>query len=233
VRLSVVSVAVAGVASLLLAVTAAGNTIPTGVPPLVTPFLGSADRVLPVLGAAPPADTFGALRSDVPGDWHHGDDIFAPAGTPVLAAADGLVFSVGWNTLGGWRLWLRDRRGNEYYYAHLSGYSSFGVDGAVVHAGDVLGFVGESGDAEGTPPHLHFEIHPVGLLDIGYDSAVDPTGYLRRWRRVRAVPRAAAGGWATDATGQVTGAVLVRARDISGTSGLVPGSLVKLAGGTR
>ena len=130
-------------------------------------------------------DTFGAFRGNVSGDWHHGDDIFAPVGTPLLAVADGLVFSVGWNSVGGWRLWLRDARGNEFYYAHLSAYSPLAVDGAVVRAGDVLGFVGDTGDAEGTPSHLHFEIHPVALLGRGYDGAVDPTTYLESWRRRR------------------------------------------------
>jgi murein DD-endopeptidase MepM/ murein hydrolase activator NlpD len=187
-RLRLVSAAVPAAAALVLALSASGAS-PRGpsfpaVPPLVTPSLGPGARVLPVLGGSPPVDTFGALRGDVSGDWHHGDDLFAPAGTPVLAAAAGVVFSVGWNRLGGWRLWLEDREGNDYYYAHLSGYSAFGVDGAVVHAGDVLGFVGATGDARGTPPHLHFEIHPAALLDLGYDGAVDPTSYLHRWRRL-------------------------------------------------
>jgi murein DD-endopeptidase MepM/ murein hydrolase activator NlpD len=224
------SVAAAAAGALALVLSASGNSAGPTAPPLVTPPLGPADRVLPVLGAEPPADTFGALRSDVAGDWHHGDDIFASVGTPVLAAADGVVFSVGWNRLGGWRLWLQDREGNDYYYAHLSGYSSFGVDGAVVHAGDVLGFVGDSGDAEGTPPHLHFEVHPAALLDLGYDGAVDPTGYLDRWRRETQVAPAAAGGWTPDRARELTGAVLVQAQDISGASGLAPGSLERRAG---
>ncbi len=46
----------------------------------------------------------------------------------------------------------------------------------------MLGYVGNSGDAELTPPHLHFEIHPAALLGLGYDGAVDPTTYLRSWR---------------------------------------------------
>jgi len=230
--LRLVCVAAAVAAALGLALSAAGDShgVAVAVPPVALPALGPGERVLPVLGAAPPADTFGALRSDVAGDWHHGDDIFAPVGTPVLAAADGVVFSVGWNRLGGWRLWLRDREGNEFYYAHLSGYSSFGVDGALVHAGDVLGFVGETGDAEGTPSHLHFEVHPASLLALGYDGAVDPTRYLARWRRVARVAAAAAGGWTPFGSRARTGAVLVRARDVAGASGLAPGSLFRLGG---
>jgi murein DD-endopeptidase MepM/ murein hydrolase activator NlpD len=129
------------------------------------------------------ADTFGAPR---PEGWHHGDDLFAPRGTPVRAVADGVIFSVGWQRLGGRRLWLRDRAGNEFYYAHLDRYSASARDGRPVQAGEVIAFVGNSGDAEATPPHLHFEIHPASLLSLGYDGAVDPTPYLRSWRRLDA-----------------------------------------------
>ena len=105
--------------------------------------------------------------------WHHGEDIFAPLGAPLLAVADGTIFSVGWNDRGGYRLWLRDRQGNQFYYAHLSAFSPLAVDGNEVKAGDVIGFVGNTGDAQSTPYHLHFEIHPVGLLPIGYDGVVN------------------------------------------------------------
>jgi len=56
-----------------------------------------------------------------------------------------------------------------------------------VRAGEVIAFVGNSGDAETTPPHLHFEIHPASLLGLGYDGAVDPTAYLRSWPSADAV----------------------------------------------
>ena len=95
--------------------------------------------------------------------WHHGDDIFATLGSPVLAVAKGIVFSVGWNTSAATGCGS-GRRGHEFYYAHLSAYSPLAVNGARVNAGDVLGFVGNTGDAAGTPYHLHFEIHPVSLL---------------------------------------------------------------------
>jgi murein DD-endopeptidase MepM/ murein hydrolase activator NlpD len=206
---------------------------PPARPPAGTPPLGRADRVFPVYGGSSFADTFGALRGDVSGDWHHGVDVFVPHGTPVLACADGTVFSVGWNAVGGWRLWLRDAHGNDFYYAHLAGYSPFAVDGEEVHAGDVLGFVGDSGDAEGTPYHLHFEVHPAGLLALGYDGAVDPSGYLRSWRRVRAIPLDAAGWIGTapsSARAPRAGAVLLRQRDISTASGLAAGSLQRVAG---
>jgi murein DD-endopeptidase MepM/ murein hydrolase activator NlpD len=141
--------------------------------------------VFPVTGAPIWGDTYGAPRSDVPGGWHHGDDIFATLGTPVVAVADGTLNRVGWERLGGWRLWVRDRVGDEFYYAHLSGYSKLALHATRVKAGDVLGFIGNTGDAFTTIPHLHFEVHPRSLLHLGYDGAVDPTGYLRSWRHVR------------------------------------------------
>ena len=141
-------------------------------PPDVTPKLTAGGYVFPVYGPSSFGDTFGAPRGDVASGWHHGEDIFGQLGTPLLAVADGTVFSVGWNDLGGYRLWLRDRAGNEFYYAHLSAYSPFAVNGREVKAGTVLGFMGNTGDAVSTPYHLHFEIHPVGLLYLGYDGAV-------------------------------------------------------------
>jgi murein DD-endopeptidase MepM/ murein hydrolase activator NlpD len=183
-------------------------------PPTMTPRLGETGYVFPVYGPVAWGDTFGASRPDAPGGWHHGDDLFAPLGAPVLAVAHGLVFSVGPERLGGNRLWLRDDRGNEFYYAHLSAYSPLAVDGAIVHAGDVLGFVGDTGDAEGTPYHLHFEVHPVGLLDRGYDGAVDPTSYLHSWRHVKYLSFEAGADWkpaVLAANAPKAGAVLVRA----------------------
>jgi murein DD-endopeptidase MepM/ murein hydrolase activator NlpD len=205
----------------------------TGVPPVlsrplnVTPKQNGQGYVFPVYGQSSYADTYGALRGDVSGGWHHGDDIFAALGAPVLAVAHGTVFSVGWNDVGGWRLWLRDDRGWEYYYAHLSAYSPLAVNGAVVNAGDVLGFVGNTGDAEGTPYHLHFEVHPVQLLGLGYDGAVDPTKYLDAWARLQDVRFDAAAGWLppSSANAPKAGAILLQESDISSASGLDPASL--------
>ncbi len=89
----------------------------------MTPPLGVGGYVFPVAGRASWGDTDGAARSDVPGGWHHGDDLFAALGTPVVAVTDGTVYSVGWNRVGGWRLWLLDASGNEYDDAHLAGYT--------------------------------------------------------------------------------------------------------------
>jgi hypothetical protein len=193
----------------------------------VTPELTAGGYVFPVYGNSSFTDTFGGVRGDVSGGWHHGDDIFAALGAPILAVANGTVFSVGWNRVGGWRLWLRDEQGNQFYYAHLSAYSPLAVNGAIVKAGDVLGFVGSSGDAEGTPYHLHFEVHPVGLLGLGYDGAVNPTSYLLAWQRLQDVRFDAASGWtpAHGANAPKAGAILLQSSDISSASGLDPGSI--------
>ncbi len=192
-----------------------------GSPSNARPTLGGGPYVFPVVGPAAFVDSFGAPRADV--SWHHGDDIFAPAGAPLVAVAAGTLFSVGWNDIGGKRLWLRDREGNEFYYAHLSAFSPIALEGIQVAAGEVLGYVGTTGDAAGTPAHLHFEIHPVSMLGLGYDGAVNPTWYLESWRRLtersaaaiqaRAVPR--------------PGAILLSVSDISTASGLESGSIAR------
>jgi murein DD-endopeptidase MepM/ murein hydrolase activator NlpD len=156
---------------------------PSHDPLRATPGLGPAEYDFPVAGDVSWGDTYGANRSDVPGGWHHGDDLFAKLGTPILAVADGTVFAVGWNRVGGWRLWLRDQFGNGFYYAHFAGYTALARDNSQVRRGQVLGFVGNTGDAHTTDPHLHFEVHPNGLLSLGYDGAVDPTTYLAQWHR--------------------------------------------------
>jgi murein DD-endopeptidase MepM/ murein hydrolase activator NlpD len=140
--------------------------------------------VFPVDGGASYVDTYGANRSDIYDGWHHGDDLFAPLGTPVVAVAKGKLSLVGWNELGGWRVWLTDTKGNSFYYAHLAGYSRWILTHHNVRAGQVLGFLGRTGDAFTTEPHLHFEVHPhqPAFVKLGYDGAVDPTTYLQKWR---------------------------------------------------
>ena len=139
--------------------------------------------VFPVDGGASYVDTYGANRNDIYDGWHHGDDLFAPLGTPVVAVARGTLSLVGWNKLGGWRLWLTDKKGNSFYYAHLAGYARWILTHHHVRPGQVVGFLGRTGDAFTTAPHLHFEIHPHQPLyvGLGYDGAVDPTTYLQKW----------------------------------------------------
>ena len=151
-----------------------------------TPPLGfrPSHYVFPVNGGADYGDTYGGTRNDIYDGWHHGDDLFASLGTPIVAVANGTLGLVGWNKLGGWRLWLTDGDGNSFYYAHLAGYSRWILKHPHVRAGQVVGFLGRTGDAFTTDPHLHFEIHPQQYLDLGYDGAVDPTAYLQKWRVV-------------------------------------------------
>ena len=226
-----------------------GRSIPGAPPevvraaPEVTARLSHGGYVFPIFGPAAFGNTFGAFRADVKGKWHHGEDLVAPYGTPLLAVADGTLFSVGWNDVGGWRLWLRDGSGNEFYYAHLSAYSPLAIAGKRVKAGDVLGFVGDSGDADGGVPHLHFEIHPVEFLGYGYDGAVAPYPFLVAWRRAEDVSFSSgrtyvlgrdglAGPPGAPVASAQAGAVLLDAQDISAASGLVPGALKRaLAGG--
>lgn len=131
--------------------------------------------VFPVVGDVSFTDDWGASRP-VTGT-HAGNDLFADTGTPLVAVADGTLFQVGVNTLGGNRLWLRDQSGTEYYYAHLSAFAPGAVNGAQVRAGEVIGFTGNSGQAITTPPHLHFEIHPNG------GDAINPYPYLVAWQQ--------------------------------------------------
>jgi murein DD-endopeptidase MepM/ murein hydrolase activator NlpD len=199
--------------------------IPSGLHPKLT----AGGYVFPVYGPVSFTDTFGAFRGDVPGNWHHGDDIFAALGAPILACADGIVFSVGWNEIGGNRLWLRDAQGNEFYYAHLSAFSPLARNGLHVKAGEVLGFVGNTGDASGTPTHLHFEIHPASLIFMGYDGAVDPTSYLTAWQHLQDVRFQNIAGWvpafAVTDPAPKPAAILLQVSDISEANGLDPGSL--------
>jgi murein DD-endopeptidase MepM/ murein hydrolase activator NlpD len=203
-----------------------GATV-TSSPLTLRPKLTAGHYVFPVYGPSSYIDTFGAARSDV--TYHHGDDIFGQLGQPLVACADGTVFSVGWNKVGGNRLWILDGQGNQFYYAHLSAFSTTAVNGARVKAGQVVGFLGNTGDAEGTPYHVHFEVHPVSLLYLGYDGAVDPTPYLDAWKHQQDLPFPAAAGWAPLVPGGPAapepGAILLGMTDISTADGLDPGSL--------
>jgi murein DD-endopeptidase MepM/ murein hydrolase activator NlpD len=212
-----------------------GGEVPGGpvrVAPEVSARLSSGGFVFPVYGTASFGDSFGAPRADVPGGWHHGEDIFAAARTPLLAVADGTLHTIGFNRIGGYRLWLRDDDGDEFYYAHLSAYSPLAVEGRRVKAGDVIGFVGATGDADGGAPHLHFEIHPASMAGLGYDGVVAPYSILLAWRRATDISFSAGRIYVPSGPGSTElpppGAVLLEADDIASTSGLVPGALEKV-----
>ncbi len=110
-------------------------------------------------------DTFGAPR---PGDRsHQGVDIFAPRGTPVLATTRGLVARIGENSLGGTVVWVLGPGGDRHYYAHLNSVADVKI-GQRIAPGDVLGTVGTTGNARGTPPHLHYGVYRRG------EGAINP-----------------------------------------------------------
>jgi murein DD-endopeptidase MepM/ murein hydrolase activator NlpD len=109
-------------------------------------------------------DSFGAPRMMATEyqHAHQGTDILAPEGTPLLACERGIVTKMGSDVLGGTKLWVKGQSGTYYYYAHLSAFAPDMSEGTVVSPGDVVGFVGTTGNARGGPAHLHFEIHPDG-----------------------------------------------------------------------
>jgi murein DD-endopeptidase MepM/ murein hydrolase activator NlpD len=89
---------------------------------------------------------------------HKGIDIFAPKGTPIVAVEDGIISYIGDQPKGGHCLWLTTENGTSFYYAHLDRWAPGMYEGMEVQTGDLLGFVGNTGNAIHTPSHLHFGI---------------------------------------------------------------------------
>lgn len=116
------------------------------------------------------ADTFGAPRGR--DRSHAGIDIFAKRGTPVRSATAGVVADVSERGLGGRQVWVIGPGRERYYYAHLEDWADGLARGQVVQPGDLLGHVGDSGNAKGTPPHLHWGVY-------GTDGARNPLPLLR------------------------------------------------------
>ncbi len=116
------------------------------------------------------ADTFGAPRGR--DRQHAGVDIFATRGTTVVSSTEGVVTSVRDGGLGGRQVWIHGPGGERYYYAHLDAWAPGIERGDVVGPGTPLGTVGTTGNARGTPPHLHFGIY-------GAEGARDPLPLLR------------------------------------------------------
>ncbi|MFC4455557.1 M23 family metallopeptidase [Deinococcus sonorensis] len=155
---------------------------------VVWPWLQQALRYSRLLSAPPPAvsslplplpgvrfaDTWGGARSE--GRTHEGVDIFAPRGTPILSTTEGVVSRVGENRLGGRTVTVTGPGGYHHYYAHLERYPALKA-GDWVAAGTVVGYVGDSGNARGTPTHLHYGVYTPGW------TAVNPYPLLRKpWR---------------------------------------------------
>jgi len=148
--------------------------------------------VFPVLGAASYTDDFGDARGQ---GRHDGIDMMAPRRALVLAAEAGTVEFHTTSSRAGCMLYLDGKSGTQYLYIHLNNdltdgndnqgrcvpgvaYAKGLEDGATVAAGEVIAYVGDSGDADGINPHLHFEVHPNG------GAAANPYAHLNKARRL-------------------------------------------------
>ena len=177
-RVALVAIAFVGAGALLAIIACVRH------PPLLAlaryAFTSGALRV-PVAGVRPSSltDSWSEPRSG--GRRHQGIDIFARRGTPVVAAAPGEVLRIGDNSLGGHCVWIAGAGARIYYYAHLDRIEPALTVGDSVAAGDTLGFVGTTGNARGTSPHLHFGVYPLSNAMM----AVDPFPLLARGRERR------------------------------------------------
>lgn len=165
-----------------VALGACGRAATSGVPsPRLTDadYLRALRLMVPVAGTLPDRvpNTYTARRGD---RIHEAIDIMAPRGTPVLAAVDGDILRVSSNTLGGKTIYATDRgRRFVYYYAHLDRYASGTREGARVRQGDVIGYVGTTGNAPANAPHLHFQV--MRMLDTRRwweGPPINPHGYF-------------------------------------------------------
>jgi murein DD-endopeptidase MepM/ murein hydrolase activator NlpD len=144
----------------------------------------------PVAGKANFTDDWGNPRLTPCPHWHQGTDIFANFGTPVIATENGVVNARGYDAVGGQAVWMTGDDRMSFYYAHLQRFSDV-LPGQRVTPGTVLGYVGDTGDAMGGPPHLHFSVHPptrsaygvvaVGSLGRSLTPYANPKPYLDAW----------------------------------------------------
>jgi peptidoglycan LD-endopeptidase LytH len=130
--------------------------------------LSQTGLMMPVVGISPREldDSWHAPR-DGGSRLHKGIDIFAHRGTEVIAVTDGIISYIGDQPKGGHCLWLTTENGKSFYYAHLDHWAAGIYEGMEVQSGDLLGYVGNTGNAVTTPPHLHFQI-------TENDEAVNP-----------------------------------------------------------
>ena len=128
----------------------------------------------PVAGRANYRDDWHDARLTPVFHLHKGNDIFAAFDTPVKSPAEGVV-RVAEEAVGGKSVYVTAADGTYYYMAHLSGFAADLTTGATVTAGQVVGYTGDSGNARGGAPHVHFEVHPAG------GEAVNPKPILDGW----------------------------------------------------
>ena len=131
---------------------------------------------MPVMGVTREEleDSWGAPR-DGGSRRHRGIDIFAPRGTEVIAVLDGTISFIGEQPKGGRCLWLVTNDGLSFFYAHLDRWAAGLYEGMEVQTGDILGYVGNTGNAAHTPSHLHFSV-------LDNDEAVNPFYVLKYGR---------------------------------------------------
>jgi murein DD-endopeptidase MepM/ murein hydrolase activator NlpD len=111
------------------------------------------------------ANSWGAPRDGT--RRHEGIDIFAPRDTPVLSTTRGIITRIGTNRLGGQVVWVLGPGFESHYYAHLDRFGDIHL-GEIVATGDVLGYVGNTGNARTTPAHLHYGIYHDGVAENPY-----------------------------------------------------------------
>ncbi|HEX6208835.1 MAG TPA: M23 family metallopeptidase [Actinomycetota bacterium] len=128
----------------------------------------------PVAGEATWSNDWHAARCNPDPHLHKGIDIFAPAGTPLVATRNGIVTQKGIGAVSGLHVEITGHRGIQYFYAHLSRFAPDLALGQRVSRGDVVGFVGTTGNARGTSPHVHLEVQPGGV-------PVAPKPFVDRW----------------------------------------------------
>src|SRR4029077_3030191 len=152
---------------------------------------GEADRSLPEipqgphismpLGGVDPKTLTDSFHQARGGHTHEALDIMAPRGTPVLAVAEGNVVKLFNSKQGGLTVYQFDNSGTWcYYYAHLDRYAPTLKEGMLLRKGDVLGYVGSTGDASPNAPHLHFAVFQLGPEKHWWQgTAIDPLPLLR------------------------------------------------------
>lgn len=155
-------------------------------PALASPEAALAARslIVPVQGVDPSRvrDSYTASRG---GRTHDAVDIMAPRGTPVLAADDGRILKLRQNDAGGITIYQLDPAEQfVYYYAHLDRYQQDLAEGLKVRQGDVIGFVGTTGNAPKDTPHLHFQVMLYrGRGQYWGGDPINPQPYLTRTGR--------------------------------------------------
>jgi hypothetical protein len=184
--------------------------------------------LFPVVGGAHYTDDFGAPR---PGGTHEGNDLLAPCGTPTVAVVSGTV-SLEWGDRSGWMLTLTGKS-SWYRYIHMDGRngakSAFAAglkDGSHVKAGQIVAYVGNTGDAAGGPCHLHFEYHkgndvstPYPYLQAATITQLDPTNPLSSNTVTPQVSLTISGVVAWNATIGGEGRLIIRPTGISSSDG--------------